>query len=216
MPLLNERTWLFTMLFTTLTLDAILDLRSGNSTRAVWLLPAMFVLWANVHIQFVYGLFLLGLACVSPLIDRAVGLGRGASHSGQADTPDWWRLVGLTVACLAATLLTPYHVRIYVEIFEYASKSDTFNLVYELLAPAFRMPWDWAMPALIGAAAFALGRERDLSAFDVLLLAVTTFLALRARRDVWFAVLAALAVLATPRRTDVAPANLFALTRLRA
>src|SRR5262249_22978871 len=51
------------------------------------------------------------------------------------------------------------------------------------------------MPLLVGTAAFALGRRRERSTFDMILLAVTSFLALRARRDVWFAVLAAVAVL---------------------
>jgi len=68
-PLLNERTWLFTLLFSTLTLDAILDLRAGEGTRAAWLLPPLYALWANLHIQFIYGLSLLALGCVAPLID---------------------------------------------------------------------------------------------------------------------------------------------------
>jgi GNAT superfamily N-acetyltransferase len=62
LPLMNERPWLFTILFSALTLDVVLDLRAGRSTRAAWLLPPLFALWANLHIQFVYGLFLLALA----------------------------------------------------------------------------------------------------------------------------------------------------------
>jgi hypothetical protein len=124
--------------------------------------------------------------------------------------------VALAGACLAATLLNPYHARLYAVVVEYATRSDTYNLVLELLASGFRMPWEWAMPVLVGAAAFALGRRREQSAFDVLLLSVASFLALRARRDVWFAVLAALAVLTTARRPIPAPVDRFALTRSRA
>ncbi len=215
-PLLNERTWLFTILFSTLTLDAILVLREGQGTGAIWLLPPLYALWANVHIQFIYGLFLLAVGCAAPWIDGSLGRARSAGHARVAGTRDWWRLVALAGACLAATLLNPYHVRLYAVVAEYATKTDTYNLVLELLASGFRMPWEWAMPVLVGAAAFALGRRRERSAFDLILLAVASFLALRARRDVWFAVLAALAVLANARRPAGAPADVCPMTRSRA
>jgi hypothetical protein len=215
-PLLNERTWLFTVLFSTLTLDAILDLREGKGGRLGWMLPPLYAVWSNLHIQFVYGLFLLALGCVAPMIDGLLGRARTTGHAGLTGTRDWWSLVVLSGACLAATLLNPYHARLYGVVAGYAAGSDTYNLVLELLAPGFRAPWEWAMPALVGAAAFSLGRRRDLSAFDVLLLSVASFFALRARRDVWFAVLAALAVLSTARLPAGAPSDRFALTRSRA
>ncbi|HZT81557.1 MAG TPA: hypothetical protein VFA26_15130, partial [Gemmataceae bacterium] len=91
-PLLAERPWLFTILFTTLTLGAALDLRDGRARWTVWLLPLAFALWANLHIQFVYGLLVLGLACAAPLIDRLLGArpGGGAAVLGSRD---WWKLV---------------------------------------------------------------------------------------------------------------------------
>jgi hypothetical protein len=202
LPLLNERTWLFTILFSTLTLDVILDLRIGIFTPLTILLPLIFLIWSNVHIQFIYGLFLLALGCVAPLIDRILGQVQQAGHASTACTRQWWTLVALAGVCLAATLLNPYHARLYPVVVAYATKSDTYNLVVELLASGFRMPWEWAMPALVGTATFALGRRNDRSAFDVLLLGVAAFLALRARRDIWFAVLAALAVLANRRPLD--------------
>ena len=216
LPLLNERTWLFTILFSTLTLDVILDLRRGLRTRLVWLLPVMYAFWANVHIQFIYGLLLLGLGCVAPLIDKVLGHVQEAGHASTAYTRQWWQLLVLAGSCLGATLLNPYHARLYPVVVAYATKSDTYNLVVELLASGFRMPWEWAMPALVGAAAFALGRRDDRSAFDLLLLGVASFLAFRARRDVWFAVLAALAVLSTGRRWDKMAGSRLTLKRSRA
>src|SRR5262249_4660457 len=67
--LFKQRPWLFTMLFATLTLDVLLDLRSGRTSRLTYLLPLCYVLWANIHIQFVYGLFLLGLGVAAPVLD---------------------------------------------------------------------------------------------------------------------------------------------------
>jgi hypothetical protein len=204
-PMLNERTWLFTILFSTVTLDMTLHLRQGGVGRTVWLLPLVYALWANVHIQFIYGLFLLALGCLAPVIDGLLGLDRAGGRARVAGTPDWWRLLALAAACACATLLNPYGPRLYDVVFDYARKSETYNLVIELLAPSFRMPWEWAMPALVGSAVFALGRGKQRSSFELLLLVTATVLALRARRDVWFAVLAALAALVSVRQADDEP-----------
>jgi hypothetical protein len=212
-PLLNERTWLFTLLFGTLTLDAILDLRAGKDRWEVWLLPPLYALWANLHIQFIYGLLLLGLGCAAPLVDRLLRCDSAARHAAAAGTRLWWKLVILTGACAGASLLNAYQARLYGVVVAYATASETYNLVVELLASGFRLPWEWAMPALVGMAAFALGRRSQRSAFEIILLAAASILALRARRDVWVAVLAALAVMTPGCRAEVAPEDRFRLTR---
>ena len=66
---------MFSLLFYTLTLDVVLSLREGRGRRIVWLLPLLYALWANLHIQFVNGFFLLGLACAAPIVDRVFRLG---------------------------------------------------------------------------------------------------------------------------------------------
>jgi hypothetical protein len=196
-PILNERPWLFSILFCALTLEAIRSLRDGPGSKAVWLLPLGYALWANLHIQFVYGLFLLGLACAAPLLDRLV-FGREVDPSAKAaGSPGWWKLVALTGACVAATLINPYHVGLYGVALEYAGQSVPYEIIQEFQALAFRGPSSWAVLALAGAAAFALGRRARLSTFDVLLLAATAYFAFHSRRDVWFVVLAAVAILGT-------------------
>jgi hypothetical protein len=206
-PLFNERPWLCTILFTILTLDAILDVRAGRSSWLVWLLPFAFALWANLHIQFVYGLFLLGLACVAPLVDSSLSRSgfdcRGPALSG--------RMLLLTVLCLLATLVNPYHVRIYRVVLEYATQPGPFRYVNELLALTFRDLWDWVMLILAASAAFALGRRQRLSSFDVLLLASAGVFAFRSRRDLWFLVLASAAILATQNTRPIAPSARFLL-----
>src|SRR5438132_1139203 len=52
-PLMSERPWLLTILFATLTLRAIVELREQRPPWWVWALPVVYVLWANVHVQFV-------------------------------------------------------------------------------------------------------------------------------------------------------------------
>jgi hypothetical protein len=188
-PVLAERPWLFTILFTTLTLDVVLDLRAGRAPPHVWLLPLVYVVWANVHIQFVYGLGVLALGCLAPTLDHWMGhdatLGRR-------------RLVLLSLTCLLATLVNPYHVRLYAVVSEYASQPAPYRLIEELTALSFRALADWSVLGLALGAAFALGRRPRLSAFEVLLLAATAYLSFGARRDLWFVTLAALAILTAP------------------
>jgi MYXO-CTERM domain-containing protein len=105
--------------------------------------------------------------------------------------------VVLTAACAAATLVNPYFTSLYGVVYEYVTQTAPFQAVVdELTAPSFRSVQDWAGLALFGAAAFALGRRRKPSAFDVLLLAATAVLAFRAKRDFWFLAVTALAILA--------------------
>jgi hypothetical protein len=236
--LFNERPWLFTVLFCTLTLNAVLGLREGRGGPLVWSLPVVYALWASLHIQFVYGLFLLGLACATPVLDRLLGrLPQRTEDRGQrteprvfcplssvlcpltsaatAFSPGWWRLVALTAACTLATLANPYHVRVYGVVLEYATQPGPFRFINELKALEFRELPDWVMLGLAGGAAFALGRRRRLSSFDVLLLAAAAFFAFRARRDLWFLVLASVAILSATGPRAVPAAERFPLTGRR-
>jgi hypothetical protein len=210
-PLLNVRPWLFTILFSLVTLDALLDLRAGRAARTVWLLPLVYVLWANIHIQFVYGLLLLGLGCAAPVIDYFLRRDEEASHASKVGTRGWWSLVGLTLACFLATFVNPYGPQLYRVVFEYGSQTGAFQIVSELTALEFRTICDWTVLALVVLAACALGRRKRVSAFEVLLLIATAYFAFRAKRDVWFATLGALAVLTTPART-ADPASIFPWT----
>jgi hypothetical protein len=204
LPLVAERPWLFTILFGTLSLDVLLDLREGRAGRRVWLLPLLFVLWANLHIQFVYGLFILGLGCIAPVGDRLLRRPTSGRAADTLGTRSWWTLVGITAACTAATLVTPYHVHVYEVVLQYATQKVALREIAECQALAFRDAWDWSALAVAAAAAFALGRRARLSGFDVLLLVSAGWFAFRGRRDVWFLVLAALAVVSTARPVDTA------------
>jgi hypothetical protein len=219
------------------TLDVLLDLREGRSARGTWLLPIVYILWANLHIQFVYGLFLLGLACLAPEFAACGLLRRHESSSGRTafrGRPDGLgrpsylrnflagvialnrkRLFGLAALCLAATLVNPSHVQLYRVVVEYATQSGPFHGINELRAMEFRETADWVVLLLGAAAVFALGRRRRLSSFEMLLLASAAILAFRSRRDLWFLVLASSAILASGVASAPREEALGALTRPR-
>lgn len=173
MPLARERPWHLTIAFTALTAWAVGDLRAGTSTLRFCWLPLVFALWANLHIQFVLGWLLLGLACVFPA--------RGDRRS----------LIALTLGCVVTTIANPYHVRLLGVVWEYATQTAALREVQELAPPDPTRPWLWAALALLGFAAYQAVRKKPTDWFDVVLLLVALVLVLRMRRDVWFAAVAA-------------------------
>src|SRR4051794_31704262 len=211
-PLMRERPWLFTIFLYTLTLDIVLDIRAGRHGRVAWVLPPLFSLWANLHIQFVYGLALLALACAAPTADRLLGFGTTDGETSWVGSRALWRLVTLFGSCLVATLLNPYHGRLYAVILGLGSQTVAYDRITELAAMGFRAPWNWTVLALVGASAFALGRRARPSLFSVFLLIGSAYVSFRSVRDVWLVVLASLAIL-VPERRPVGPvADRFPLT----
>jgi hypothetical protein len=193
--LLTPRPWLLTMLVFVLTLDIVLSLREGRQSKWFWLLPLAYAVWANVHIQFVYGLALLGLAIVAPLIDHLVRPVAGCRPVMVAGSPQWKQLVTLTMLCILATLANPHHLRLYSVVAELAAQTGMWEYTQEMQAPAFRSVADWAMLAIFAAALVHVGWRRSWSSFEGLLIVVAAVSAFRGQRDAWFLVLASLTVL---------------------
>jgi hypothetical protein len=190
LPLMPERPWHFTIFFTTLTLHAVLRIREGCPLRRFAWLPAIYIVWANVHIQFVMGFALLGIGWLVTLIEWQI-------HSDETKNAAMKRLFILGAACALATLATPFHVRLYVVIWEYATQTQALALVSELAPPDLKWlhfyenKW-WNLPLvflLISAAAVVL--YKGLRLWDVVLLASAFFFSLRMQRDLWYGVLIA-------------------------
>ncbi len=188
MPLARERPWHLTIALTALTAWAVGELRAGAPVRRFAWLPLAFALWANLHIQFVLGWLLLGLACLLP------------AHADRRS------LAALTLGCVLATAANPYHVRLLGVVWDYATQTAALREVQELAPPDPTRPWLWAALALLAVAAVHAARQKPTDWFSVLLLVVALVLVLRMRRDVWFAAVAAGMTL---RRSDLgrAPAK---------
>ena len=211
-PLMSPRPWLFTILFFIIELDLLLAARQSRDSRRLWLLPPLFALWANVHIQFVYGLLVLGLATAEPLIERLL---RRFQIESDVKTVPFGRLLLVTTACAVATLVTPYHLHLYRTLIEISRQTGQFQYISELASLPFRGPSDWFVLVVTLGATFSLGWRREIQPFPLFLLAAGAFLSFRARRDAWFVAIAAVAIIATSRSTD-AVVDRFTLTKLRA
>lgn len=177
MPMAPERPWHVTIAFTTLTLWATIAMREGMAVRRAWWLLPVFAVWANLHIQYVLGWGVLGLACLFPgLANRR-------------------HLILLTAATVAATVLNPYHVHLFEVIWEYGTQAAPRSLVQELSAPELFSRWSAAVIALVVWAVVKLVTRRPVDWFEIGLLLAGAFLASRMYRDLWFGAVAAAAVI---------------------
>jgi hypothetical protein len=193
--LFTPRPWLLTILFFAITLEVVLLVRAGRWNRWFCLLPAVFIVWANVHIQFVYGLALLGLACAAPVLDRYLKPITGGDGTMSCGSPQWGRLIALTGLCVAATFVTPYHVHLYSIAVQLSGQTGMWEYAQEMQAPTFRSAADWAMLLLFAFAIWRIGWQRSWSSFEILLLLVGGACAFRGARDAWFLVFATIVVL---------------------
>lgn len=209
--LYSPRPWLFSILFFIIEIDWLFLARQQGEVRRLFFLPLLFAIWANTHIQFSYGLFVLGLATAEPLMEQFLPHSQVGRNS---QSVSFASLLLILTSCVAATLLTPYHVHLYPTLLGLMQQTGPFYYIVEMQALPFRTPQDWFALALPLGAAFSLGWTRQLRPFPLLLLATGIFLSFRSRRDVWFIVTVATPIIAAAYSATPAM-NRFSMTRMQ-
>jgi hypothetical protein len=195
-PVFWPRSYLLSIVLFIVELHILLSVRDSGNPRALLVLPPLVALWANLHIQFVYGLFVLGVATAAPILERHLPEAWVGPRSRLGPRP----LFVTLLASLVMTLATPYHVWIYRPLLDHIAQAGTFDLVNELHALLFRGPADWGVLGMTLGAAFVLGRRRGLPPFQVLLLCAGAVVSFRAARDVWFVVVVSAAIIASAQK----------------
>jgi hypothetical protein len=193
-PLHSPRPWLFTILFFTIELNLLLQAWERN--RPAWLLPVipLFILWANIHIRFVYGLGLIGLfALLGSIPATSKWRLLVAGHRSLRAVWFWVILAG----SLLATLVNPYGWRVYSEVIQYATDNVVLNSISEMRALQFRDFTDWIALLLICSAWFSLGTAQKKSALLVSLMAVSCWFGFHRGRDIWFPIIVSTVALAS-------------------
>jgi len=167
-PLYTPRPWLITILFFIIEMDFLL--RARETGKWIWIvsLIPMFVLWANVHIQFVYGLFLAGLFVLESFF-AWVSESRGIA-------PQTRLSLGMAVTALGcwstATLANPYGAKVYSVVLEYANQKAPLRYIEEMQPPRFRTIAEYSMVLLAFSAVFVLGKQRKSLVTVIVLLAL--------------------------------------------
>lgn len=190
----SPRPWLFSILFICIELNILVSVRrSRNFKQLLWLLP-LFALWANLHIQFLYGFCVLGAAAVEGPVIRLLSNRLTVSDEDRSLPVNW--IVLIILGCMLALVINPYHFHIYTVLLDTMRLGGFYGLISELQALPFRALSDWLVLVLAVAAAFVLGRERVVSPFWWLLLGGSAFTSFRATRDLWFVVIVAATIVA--------------------
>jgi hypothetical protein len=182
-----------TVLFFILELLLIFETeRSGNDQILYWLGP-LFVMWANCHIQFVYGIAVIGLYVASRMLRLVTEkVETGAPFSFNAHC----KLAGIFGVAFLGSCIGPNGWSLYNVAIGLATQTFVFQIIQEMQAMNFRSPLHFIELLLVMAACFAIGRSKSRDLFRPALLAMAAMVSFRSLRDMWFAAAAAAFVIA--------------------
>ena len=186
LPIYTPRPWHFSILFFVLELDILMHARRTGKTRELAWLPLIFALWSNIHIEYIYGLFVLGLALVESVVAR-----RWAGATVR--TKPVWVFCAL-LASLLATLANPFGWRIYGVVYNLVTQGGGLLQVSEMQAIPFRGLANYCVLLLTLAAAGALAWTRRFRLFESGLFFFAAVLSFRSQRDVWLIAVVAAAI----------------------
>ena len=140
--------------------------RTGGAKRLAVILPAMMVLWVNLHGAFLAGLFILGAYAVGDRANRRV-------------------LWGVFLLCALASLANPSGYRLHVHNIEFLQSKFIMNWLGEYRSANFHAPGPQAFLAWLALIFFTLTLRRpELPAGQGLLLLTWTYFALYSVRNI--------------------------------
>jgi hypothetical protein len=189
--------YVFSILFFAIELGLLVGSRRSGSARGLWLLPLLFFVWANLHIQFGAGLVMLGVFLIASLIEHWLRSMDVNWMSRRIVLLPLIQVSAISAASLLATFATPYGFRLLPAVFRTLYSDVAFEHFAEMASMSFRRPQDYLLMLLVMFAFLALGRRRSLEVFELFILLGGTAVAFRIQRDTWLALLPAIVVLST-------------------
>jgi hypothetical protein len=175
------RTWLFSLFFFVFVLWILFRPNSPKKWSFIFI-PLLFVIWVNIHVQFTYGLFALGLFFAEGLLVRFT------KWQLQPTLPQWTvkdRAVLLTLSTLA-TLVNPYGYRVYEVVYIYATQTKILPMVRETSPLTFHGPLSLLLLIVPVSAVWFLTHYRERRPFVLALFAWVLFAAFHMARDWMF------------------------------
>ena len=185
-----------TMILVCITLTLILLANRSGNVRLLYWLPPIFLLWSNSHIQFIYGIAIVGLFVATTVAERAAARFGVLPSWVLSSTLPVGTLLLIFASCIVASLMGPYSFRLYQEAYLYSQSKAMYSLITELQAIDFLSLRHYVQLLLTVAAFFILGWNKTIDLFKLLLLAGVSVIAYRAVRESWFVCVVALACIA--------------------
>jgi hypothetical protein len=193
----DVRLQIATLMFAVFCLLILRRAKQGKR-RWLWVLPPLFLLWANVHAGFMLGLVLLGTAWVGDAGEYILATrfaGRVPPPAFPPETPSARYLIDLAAAGMlsgGATLINPYGLELYRASLATFSNQTFHRFIIEWHAPDLQDPRFLPYVALWGAliAGLALSERRP-TLTDMLYVLGFGFMAWQAARNIPFFVITA-------------------------
>jgi hypothetical protein len=141
-PIWGPRIQMITFALTALTYLWVKRYCEGRS-RALYLLPAVMLLWVNLHAGFVLGYAILGMAL---LVEAGRYLLR---RPGAMPFPRLRTMAAVLAASIAVAIVNPNGWDIYLYPFQTGGSPEQQRLIVEWFSPNFQMSQIWAFEAMI-------------------------------------------------------------------
>ncbi len=194
--LMMPRPGFFSVALLCVTLTLLLDAQRSSDVRKLYWLPLIFLLWANLHIQFIYGIAVWGLFVGVNLAQRIAARIRVTPKFLAESKLPAGRLTALFGVSVIATLVGPYSWHLYGVIFAYSRSQIIYTMIQELQPLSFRGAENFVALLLAGAAFLAVGWQKKVDLFKLALLVVASVVGFRTMRDCWFLCIVAAACVA--------------------
>lgn len=169
--------------------------RTGSLKNLYWL-PAIFLFWANLHIQFVIGLMVCGLFLLALWMEDALRRSDYEWLDGRSRPLPFQRVAGIVGLSFAVTFANPYGFHLLPRAYRSLYSDVAFQYFAEMRSMSFRHPQEFALMLLAMAAFLVAGRRRAVQIFELMILTIGTMVAFRIQRDGWLAVLPAIMIVA--------------------
>lgn len=170
--------WLFTVTWFEMVDSAAGDPSPTNLRRLFWL-PAVMVLWVNLHGGFLLGFVLLAVYLLGGVIQYF------SDPEAREEIRKFLQNAGIAAAlCLLASFINPYGYKLHVHVYGYLSDRFLMNRISEFLSPDFHGAAQqcFAVLLLIAIVTLASARRRPRPA-QLLVILVAAYSGLYATRN---------------------------------
>jgi hypothetical protein len=176
-PIWGPRVQMFTFAFTALTLFLV-ERYFARGGKAMWLLVPLFVLWSNLHGEFVVGLGFIAVILVAELVGERLHMPDPAPRSRLLP------VLYLLIACTAVSMINLNGPGILFYAAGTQTSAAQQSLIEEWFSPSFH---DWEVlvyGAMMLSLAMLIVFNRRIRARDVALVLVVTALSLQSARHI--------------------------------
>jgi len=180
----------------TILLGLLIEARQKGDLPKLYFVPPLFLLWANLHIQFVYGLCLLALFTFVTGLEHFCEQRELSFRWLPPPKLSFSGTLFVFAASVLACCIGPYFFRVFRVGLEYANSRVPYTFILELQPPKFVYFTDYFLLFLTISGFVVLLWKRRFDLFSATLLIVTTISAFRHSRDAWLVSISAALLIA--------------------